>query len=43
MMCLGAYGVVSVASHVVGRQIRQMIDLAAGGETAAGGPPAPDA
>jgi len=34
MMCLGAYGVVSVASHVVGRQIRQMIDLAAAGETA---------
>jgi 4-hydroxy-tetrahydrodipicolinate synthase len=35
MMALGAYGVVSVASHVVGRQIRRMIDLAAGGETAA--------
>ena len=34
MMCLGAYGVVSVASHVVGRQIRQMIDLAAAGDTA---------
>jgi 4-hydroxy-tetrahydrodipicolinate synthase len=36
MMCLGAYGVVSVASHVVGRQIRRMLDLTAGGETAAG-------
>lgn len=35
MMCLGAYGVVSVASHVVGRQIRRMVDLASGGETAA--------
>src|SRR5919109_4463131 len=35
MMCLGAYGVVSVASHVVGRQIRRMIQLAADGETRA--------
>jgi 4-hydroxy-tetrahydrodipicolinate synthase len=34
MMALGAYGVVSVASHVVGRQIRRMVDLAAGGQTA---------
>jgi 4-hydroxy-tetrahydrodipicolinate synthase len=30
-LCLGAYGVVSVASHIVGRQIRQMLDLAAVG------------
>jgi 4-hydroxy-tetrahydrodipicolinate synthase len=35
MMCLGAYGVVSVASHVVGRQVRRMVDFAAAGETAA--------
>jgi 4-hydroxy-tetrahydrodipicolinate synthase len=34
MMCLGAYGVVSVASHVVGRQVRRLLDLTAGGETA---------
>jgi 4-hydroxy-tetrahydrodipicolinate synthase len=34
MMALGAYGIVSVASHVVGRQIRRMVDLAAGGQTA---------
>jgi 4-hydroxy-tetrahydrodipicolinate synthase len=27
MMCLGGYGVVSVASHVVGRQIKNMIGL----------------
>lgn len=27
MLALGAYGVVSVASHVVGRQIKRMIDL----------------
>ena len=26
-MCLGAVGVVSVAGHLVGEQIRQMIDL----------------
>ena len=30
-MCLGAYGVVSVASHVVGRLIRQMVDAVAAG------------
>ncbi|HEX2185154.1 MAG TPA: 4-hydroxy-tetrahydrodipicolinate synthase, partial [Chloroflexota bacterium] len=35
MLCLGAYGVVSVASHVVGRQIKRMIELAAEGQTAA--------
>jgi 4-hydroxy-tetrahydrodipicolinate synthase len=34
MMCLGAHGVVSVASHVVGRQIRRMVDLASSGDTA---------
>lgn len=32
MMCLGAHGVVSVASHVIGRQIRKMIDLTAEGQ-----------
>ena len=26
-MCLGAVGIVSVASHLVGPQIRQMVDL----------------
>jgi 4-hydroxy-tetrahydrodipicolinate synthase len=31
-MCLGAYGVVSVASHVVGRLIRRMIDAVAAGQ-----------
>jgi 4-hydroxy-tetrahydrodipicolinate synthase len=30
-MCLGAYGVVSVASHVVGRLIRSMVDAVAAG------------
>jgi 4-hydroxy-tetrahydrodipicolinate synthase len=30
-MCLGAYGVVSVASHVVGRLIRRMVDAVAAG------------
>ena len=30
-MCLGAYGVVSVASHVVGRLIRKMVDATAAG------------
>jgi 4-hydroxy-tetrahydrodipicolinate synthase len=30
-MCLGAYGVVSVASHIVGRLIRSMIDAVAAG------------
>jgi 4-hydroxy-tetrahydrodipicolinate synthase len=30
-MCLGAYGVVSVASHVAGRMIRRMIDAVAAG------------
>lgn len=31
MMCLGAEGVVSVASHIVGRQIKQMVELTAAG------------
>jgi len=30
-MCLGAYGVVSVASHIAGRIIRRMIDAVAAG------------
>jgi 4-hydroxy-tetrahydrodipicolinate synthase len=30
-MCLGAYGVVSVASHIVGRLIRSMVDAVAAG------------
>jgi 4-hydroxy-tetrahydrodipicolinate synthase len=34
-VCLGAVGVVSVASHVVGERIRQMIDLATSGDVAA--------
>jgi 4-hydroxy-tetrahydrodipicolinate synthase len=31
-LCLGAVGVVSVAAHLVGARIRQMIDLVAGGD-----------
>jgi 4-hydroxy-tetrahydrodipicolinate synthase len=34
-VCLGAVGAVSVASHVVGERIRQMIDLATSGDVAA--------
>lgn len=34
MLTLGAYGVISVASHLVGKQIKQMIELAAAGKTA---------
>jgi 4-hydroxy-tetrahydrodipicolinate synthase len=34
-VCLGAVGVVSVASHVAGERIRQMIDLATSGDVAA--------
>jgi 4-hydroxy-tetrahydrodipicolinate synthase len=35
LMCLGGYGVVSVASHVVGRQIKQMIQFVVDGDTRA--------
>lgn len=35
MMQRGAYGVVSVASHLVGRQIKRMVELAAAGDMAA--------
>ncbi len=35
-MAVGAYGVVSVASHVIGRLIRQMIDATAAGDLAEG-------
>jgi len=34
-VCLGAVGVVSVASHLVGDRIRQMVDLIEGGDHAA--------
>jgi 4-hydroxy-tetrahydrodipicolinate synthase len=34
-VCLGAAGAVSVASHVAGERIRQMIDLATSGDVAA--------
>ena len=34
-MCLGAVGVVSVASHLVGLQIKQMIDLIETGDVPA--------
>jgi 4-hydroxy-tetrahydrodipicolinate synthase len=34
-VCLGAVGVISVASHLVGSQIRQMIDLIQTGDVAA--------
>jgi 4-hydroxy-tetrahydrodipicolinate synthase len=34
-VCLGAVGVVSVTSHLVGERIRQMIDLATSGDVAA--------
>jgi 4-hydroxy-tetrahydrodipicolinate synthase len=34
-VCLGAAGAISVASHVVGERIRQMIDLATSGDLAA--------
>jgi 4-hydroxy-tetrahydrodipicolinate synthase len=32
MVCMGAYGVVSVASHIVGRQIKKMIELTVAGK-----------
>ncbi len=35
LICLGGYGVVSVASHVVGRQIKQMIQFVVDGDTRA--------
>ena len=34
-MCVGAYGVVSVASHLVGLQIKRMIELTVAGDLAA--------
>jgi len=34
MMAIGAYGVISVASHLVGKQIKEMIDSFAAGNTA---------
>lgn len=34
-ICLGAVGVVSVTSHVLGERVRQMIDLATSGDVAA--------
>lgn len=34
-MCLGGYGVISVASHLVGNQIRHMIELTVTGELTA--------
>ena len=34
MMAIGAYGVISVASHLVGRQIKEMIESFAAGNTA---------
>jgi 4-hydroxy-tetrahydrodipicolinate synthase len=34
LMSMGAYGVISVAGHIAGRQIREMIDLFVRGETA---------
>ena len=36
IMCLGGYGVVSVASHVTGRLIKQLIEATASGDTAEG-------
>ena len=33
IMCLGGYGVVSVASHLVGRQIKDMMELVMAGKT----------
>ena len=36
IMCLGGFGVVSVASHVTGRLIKQMIEATANGDTAEG-------
>jgi 4-hydroxy-tetrahydrodipicolinate synthase len=33
MMALGAYGVISVASHLVGKQIKEMIESFASGKT----------
>ena len=32
LLCLGGYGVISVASHLVGRQIKQLIERVVGGE-----------
>jgi 4-hydroxy-tetrahydrodipicolinate synthase len=34
MLALGAYGVISVASHLVGNQIKDMIEKFLGGDTA---------
>ena len=34
MMAIGAYGVISVASHIVGKQIKDMIESFASGKTA---------
>ena len=34
LVCMGAAGIVSVASHVVGRDIKEMIDLAKTGDVA---------
>ncbi|HEV8571750.1 MAG TPA: 4-hydroxy-tetrahydrodipicolinate synthase [Actinomycetota bacterium] len=34
-VCLGAVGVISVAAHVVGQRMKQMIDLIEGGDVAA--------
>jgi len=34
IMALGGYGVVSVTSHLVGKQIKEMVDAMAGGRTA---------
>lgn len=35
LLCLGGYGVVSVASHLIGRQIKRLIELAVAGDLAA--------
>lgn len=35
MLCLGAVGLVSVASHVAGERLKQMMELAQSGDTAA--------
>ncbi len=35
LMALGGYGAISVASHLVGRQIKDMMDLVLAGDTAA--------
>jgi 4-hydroxy-tetrahydrodipicolinate synthase len=37
LMCMGGYGIISLAAHLIGQQIRRMISLILGGELEAAG------